>query len=183
LPIDIIAAQPDMGLYVDDQVTPVLHEAVIAPALARGCTRIWLLGISLGGMGALLYANAYPQHIEGVLLIAPFLGTRGTVAEITRAGGLAQWRAQGSAATPAEQRLLLWLQSHLAHSPARPALYLGYALHDRFAPAHRLLAAQLPQGRVAVTPGGHDWPSWRALWQQLLARSPFTTGAGRCDAP
>ena len=176
--VDIIVAHPDMGLYLEDGVTEILHNAVIAPALARGVTRIWLLGISLGGMGALLYASAHQQNIEGIILIAPFLGTRGTTAEILHAGGLTAWSAANSAATAPEQRLLAWLQTQLT-TPAPPAIYLGYALQDRFAPAHKLLAQQLPAERVATTAGGHDWPSWHALWHQLLARAPF---AGRCHA-
>jgi hypothetical protein len=62
-----------------------------------------------------------------------------------------------------------------------PALYLGYAGQDRFAPAHRLLAAALPPARVASVPGEHDWPSWIALWQALLARAPFGRPAGPAD--
>lgn len=176
--VDIIVAHPDMGLYLEDGITDILHNAVIAPALARGVKRIWLLGISLGGMGALLYASVHQQNIEGIILIAPFLGTRGTTAEILRAGNLSTWTAANSAATAPEQRLLTWLQTHFTTQEA-PTLYLGYALQDRFAPAHKLLAQQLPPERVATTPGGHDWPSWRALWQQLLTLSPF---AGRCHA-
>jgi pimeloyl-ACP methyl ester carboxylesterase len=179
LPVDITVAHPDIGLYLEDGVTAVLHEQVILPALARGITRIWLLGISLGGMGALLYTSMHQQNIEGLCLIAPFIGTRGTTAELARAGGLAPWRAETSTATDAEQRLLLWLQAHLCQPASAPALYLGYALADRFAPAHKFLAQHLPRDCVAVTEGGHDWPSWRALWGQLLALAPF---AGRCHA-
>ena len=177
--VDIIVAHPDMGLYLEDGVTDILHNAVIAPAVARGVTRIWLLGISLGGMGALLYASAYQQNIEGIILIAPFIGTRGTTAEILRAGGLTAWHAENSNATVSEQRLLLWLQTHLATPEAYPKIYLGYALQDRFAPAHKLLAQQLPPERITTAPGGHDWPSWRTLWQQLLAFVPL---AGRHHA-
>jgi hypothetical protein len=174
--VDIIVAHPDMGLYLEGGVTDILQNAVIAPALARGVTRIWLLGISLGGMGALLYASAHQQNIEGIFLLAPFLGTRGTTAEILHAGGLTAWSAENSTATAPEQRLLIWLQTHLTTSAAHPIIYLGYALQDRFAPAHKLLAQQLPPARVATTPGGHDWPSWRTLWQHL---APFI---GRCHA-
>jgi pimeloyl-ACP methyl ester carboxylesterase len=177
LPADIIIAHPDLGLYLEDGVTEVLHRAVIEPALARGHRHIWLLGISLGGMGALLYASKYQQYIEGIILIAPFLGTRGTTAELARAGGFTDWAATNSTATAPEQHLLLWLQSHLASPAQSPAIYLGYAQQDRFAPAHKLLAQHLPPSRVAITPGGHDWPSWTALWRQLLSLSPFT---GRC---
>jgi pimeloyl-ACP methyl ester carboxylesterase len=179
--VEVIVAHPDMGLYLEDGVTEVLHHAVVEPALARGRTRIWLLGISLGGMGALLYASAHRRHIEGIILLAPFLGTRGTIAELTRAGGLTNWSATTSAATEPEQRLLTWLQAQLAKPDATPALYLGYAAQDRFAPAHKLLAALLPPAHIAIAPGGHDWPSWSALWHQLLGKAPFARHAGRCE--
>jgi len=173
LPVDIAAAHPDLGLYLDGGVTAALHRAVVEPALARGFSRIWLLGISLGGMGALLYASAYPDHVEGIVLLAPFLGTKGTTAELVRAGGLSAWSPAGSIATEPEQRLLLWLQGHLARRIEAPVLYLGYGQGDRFADAHRTLATELPADRVLVTPGGHDWPTWAKLWRQLLARAPF----------
>jgi hypothetical protein len=176
--IEVIVAQPDLGLYLDDGVTEVLHREVVGPALARGAKRIWLLGISLGGMGALLYASAHQQNIEGVFLIAPFLGTRGTTAELAKAGGLANWRAADSVATAPEQRLLTWLQA----DRKTPEIYLGYALQDRFAPVHKLLAARLPPQRVVSLPGGHDWPSWSALWRQLLDAKSFSSHAGRCAA-
>lgn len=172
--LDIIAARPDLALYLEDTVAEALEAEVLAPARARGIARIWLLGISLGGMGALLCAQARPGAVEGLFLLAPFLGTRGTVAELRRAGGLMNWSPGGSTATPAEQRLLLWLQDFLRAEGEMPALYLGYAAQDRFAPAHKLLAARLPPGRVAMAPGGHDWPSWRALWRQLAPRAAWT---------
>ena len=131
---DIIVAQPDLGLYLDDGVTEALHRAVVEPARAQGCRRIWLLGISLGGMGALLYASAHAEEVEGIVLLAPFLGTKGTMAEMARAGGLAGWSAETSAATAPEKRILAWLQTHLAQPEAAPALYLGYGQEDRFAP-------------------------------------------------
>ena len=179
LAVDIVVAQPDLGLYLDDGVTEALHQAVIEPALARGVRRIWLLGISLGGMGALLYASADPANIEGIVLLAPFLGTRGTTGELVRAGRLAAWSADGSVATMPEQRLLLWLQAHLASHAAAPILYLGYGEQDRFAPAHKILADALPPAHVAVAAGGHDWPNWTALWRQLLARAPFKLDVAR----
>jgi len=177
LAVDIVVARPDLTLYLEDGVTEALRRAVVEPALARGCTRIWLLGISLGGMGALLYASAHAAQVEGVVLLAPFLGTRGTAAELARAGGLRAWSAAHSAATLPEQRMLTWLQVHLAGREQTPKLYLGYAELDRFAAAHRMLAECLPPERVAVTAGEHDWPSWTSLWHQLLGRAPFSPRA------
>ena len=182
--VDVAAVQPDLALYLDDGVTAALHDTVIAPAQARGYRRVWLLGISLGGMGALLYASAHPGTVEGLVLLAPFLGTRGTMAALEAAGGLEGGSAAPAAATAPERRLLAWLKAHLAAQAARPALYLGYGLQDRFAPGHALLARHLPPARLATLPGGHDWPSWAALWRVLLAKSPFSPpppAAGRCD--
>ncbi|OYV62663.1 MAG: hypothetical protein B7Z71_00275 [Acidocella sp. 21-58-7] len=194
LAVDIIVAQPDLDLYLEDGVTAALHRAVVAPALARGCRCIWLLGISLGGMGALLYASANQAPVAGICLLAPFLGTKGTAAELVRGGGLAAWSPVNSAATDLERRMLIWLQEQLtgrqgaghesAGQEGGPAIYLGYAAQDRFVSAHKMLGAALPPARVAMVQGGHDWASWTALWHSLLARAPFAAmldvaGGGR----
>jgi pimeloyl-ACP methyl ester carboxylesterase len=178
LPVDVSVVQPDLGLYLEGGVAAALHHGVIMPARARGYRRIWLLGISLGGMGALHYTSAYPADIEGLVLLAPFLGTRGTMAALANTGGPGGWPAAAASATVPEQRLLGWLTAHLACGAASPALYLGYGQQDRFAPGHRLLAAHLAPERVAALPGGHDWPTWAALWRDLLGRSPFGPRAG-----
>jgi pimeloyl-ACP methyl ester carboxylesterase len=165
--VDIIAARPDLDLYLDGGVAAALHSAVIAPALAQGHTRIWLLGISLGGMGALLYAALHARHLAGICLLAPFVGTPGTIAEVEAAGGLAGWNA-GSVATAPEARMLGWLQDYLAHNPPRPKLYLGYGLADRFARGHNMLAACLAEDQKFTQTGGHDWETWLALWRRML---------------
>lgn len=177
LPVDVIAARPALDLYLDGTIDGVLHRRVIAPALAHGYIRLWLLGISLGGMGALLYASAHAVHVEGMVLLAPFLGTQGTIAELADAGGLESHSALQSATAP-EQRMLNWLWDFLARQPASPALYLGYGRHDRFAQGHRLLAEQLPTERIVTTDGGHDWNTWLALWQRALDVVPFAKGSG-----
>ncbi len=58
--VDVIAAKPDQALYLEGAVAPVLESAVIAPARAAGYTRLWLLGISLGGMGSTLLRRGPP---------------------------------------------------------------------------------------------------------------------------
>jgi pimeloyl-ACP methyl ester carboxylesterase len=171
--VDVIAARPELELYLDGGVAAALHE-VVEPALAEG-ERFWLLGISLGGMGALLYAAAHEDRVAGIFLLAPFLGTKGTVAEVAKAGGLAAWREKESAATEAEKRMLVWLRD-LPKRPESPPVYLGYGRADRFAPGHFLLAAHLPADRVVTADGGHDWQTWAALWQGLLATRPFGGG-------
>ena len=173
LPADIVAVRPDVGDYLDNRAAASIHEAVVELALAQGYTRLWLLGISLGGMGALLYASAHAARVEGLVLMAPFLGTQGTIAEIAAAGGLASWSSEGSAATASECQILVWLQELLARPRERPALYLGYGEGDRFSRGHRLLAERMPKERVMIAEGGHDWPTWATLWQRVLDARPF----------
>lgn len=173
LPIDVVATRPALDLYLDGTMATELQRMVIAPAQVQGYRRIWLLGISLGGMGALLYASAHPEAVEGIVLLAPFLGTQGTVAEVAAAGGLGYWKPEGSAATATERQLLLWLQQFLVAPPMRPIVYLGYGLADRFVHGHTMLAERLPRERVVTTAGGHDWETWSALWQAVLDTKPF----------
>src|SRR5262249_55958322 len=110
LPVDVVAAQPELDLYFEDRIAGSLHDTVIAPALARGYRRLWLLGISVGGMGALLYTATRFAAVDGLVLLAPFLGTPGTLAEASSAGGMTAWSPQNSRATDIERKTLLWLQ-------------------------------------------------------------------------
>ncbi len=178
LPVDIVAADLELDLYLDDAVAAEIHRSIIEPAQKRGYTRIWFLAISLGGMGALLYAGSKMANVEGLILLAPFLGTRGTIAEVARAGGLAAWSAGSSMTTPAERRLLLWLKEFSSKPEASPELYLGYGLRDRFAPGHATLADLLPRNRVVTADGGHDWETWAKLWRAILDAEPFSKNGG-----
>jgi pimeloyl-ACP methyl ester carboxylesterase len=176
-PVDAVAAGPDLDLYFDKSIVADIHRLIVAPALAAGHVRVWFLGISLGGMGALLYAHAYPAIVEGVILLAPFLGTPGTVAEIIRAGGLPSWEPGEIPPNDGERELLRWLKEHTAAPPRQPALHLGYARDDRFVQGHAMLAAQLPAQHVHIVDGGHDWDAWTRLWQQIRRADPFAMRA------
>jgi pimeloyl-ACP methyl ester carboxylesterase len=181
---DAVAVDSHLGYFRDASVLRALREDVIAPARARGVQRIWLVGISLGGFGALAYAQAHGEDLAGVLALAPFLGVPGQVQAVADAGGARAWAASeaaraaaaGSGREALEARLWRWL----AEPPAgAPPVYLGWGTRDRFAAACELAAAALPPERSQRVPGGHDWPPWRALWQHWLARGLLPT---RCPA-
>lgn len=170
--IDIVAACPPLELYLDGEAAAALHRQVIEPARAEGYEEIWLLGISLGGMGAILAAALHENRVEGVVLLAPFLGTPGTIAAIEAAGGPARWTASAVTTAP-EAAMWRWLRNFCAAPPARPAFFLGYGEADRFARGHRLLGALLPPACVVTLPGGHDWETWGALWRLVLDAGIF----------
>jgi pimeloyl-ACP methyl ester carboxylesterase len=171
--IDAIEARLNPDDYLDGDVAGRLHREIIGPALARGYSRLWLLGISLGGMGALLYARAHPDIVDGVILLAPFLATRGTIAEIVAAGGLANWNPEPK--MDLERGLLAWLKTE-PFREGGPLVYLGYGRADRYADASRVLSPQLPPERIVVAQGGHDWAAWTVLWQRILTLTPVAAG-------
>jgi pimeloyl-ACP methyl ester carboxylesterase len=173
LKVDVIAAGAIADHYLDQTVVARLHADVIAPARAKGYRRVWLAGISIGGFGSLLTLQAHAAEIEGLLLIAPYLGSRPVVNEVLRAGSLAQWQPQRAAPDDHEQQLLAWLRDVLSVPALSPPIYAGYGTQDRFAPSIELLANALPEDRVVRQPGEHDWATWIALWHALLDLDPF----------
>ena len=175
-PVDLAVAAPDLDLYLDGTVGDPLAAAIAG--LCRPGRRLVLGGISLGCIGAVLAAARPPAAVDGVLLLSPFLGAPGLIAEVARAGGLAAWRPGTVADNDGERRALAWLQSHLRHGGARPALHLGYGRSDRFVTTALLLAALLPAAQVHIVDGDHDWPTWAALWRNLVAARPFKAQEG-----
>jgi pimeloyl-ACP methyl ester carboxylesterase len=173
LPVDVVAVDAHLGYYLERSLSSHLTDDILAPARARNYRRIWLMGISLGGMGALIYASEHPSDIEGVILLAPFLGARGTIAEVVRAGGLAQWQPGAIKADDDERQLLAWIKAYPPAAAAPPGIYLGYGTNDRFAAASNLLAQRLPAAQVVTIAGGHDWATWLHLWQRWLDRGLF----------
>jgi pimeloyl-ACP methyl ester carboxylesterase len=173
LKVDVIAAGAIADYYLDQTVVARLHADVIAPARARGYRRVWLGGISIGGFGSLLTLQAHTAEIEGLLLLAPYLGSRPAVNDVLRAGSFAQWQPQRAAPDDHEQQLLAWLRGVLAAPALSPPIYTGYGTQDRFAPSIELLANALPCGRVVRLPGEHDWATWIVLWHALLDLDPF----------
>ena len=169
LPVDVIAAGAIADHYLDQSVVARLHAEVIAPARARGYGRLWLGGISIGGFGSLLY-RARHDAVDGLLLLAPYLGSRPVLNEVVRAGGLARWQPDADAPRDHERELLTWLQGALTDSDVRARIFVGYGIDDRFAPSIELLANALPQEQVVRAAGGHDWGTWAGLWREVIGR-------------
>ena len=176
LDADITLLDAHVGYYNERQIVNRLHNEVIAPARAQGYERIWLVGISLGGLGSLLYSQAHPQAITGFYAMAPYLGEKALVKEVADAG-LAQWRPSeppqlGGEAWSLAQAYLNSTpglpQAYLNSTPGLPQAYIGYGESDRFAHANALFATALPPGHRYVAEGGHDWRAWSALWAQFL---------------
>lgn len=167
--LDLLAVDAHLGYYRNGTVVERLYREVVAPARQR-YRQVWLAGISLGGAGAVMFAAEHPQEVDGLLLMAPYLGEEDLVAEIEGAGGLSAWQAPESPeATDFARRLWGWLKPYAEQKGPVP-LFLGYGRDDDFARANHLLASELPGDRALVVPGGHDWRAWEAVWKGFVGR-------------
>jgi pimeloyl-ACP methyl ester carboxylesterase len=162
--LDLLFVDMELEHVGDRSVLRRLRSDIVLPARAAGVS-IWLGGISLGGLFALDYAASHPDELDGLCLLAPYLGNRILTSEIADAPGLKRWQPGELAESDEERRIWLYIKSRQTDS--RP-LYLGYGQEDRFSQAHELLAATLPAESVNVIAGGHEWSTWVRLWENFL---------------
>jgi hypothetical protein len=166
LAAELIVAAPELAHLNDRAWLTQLRREVIAPARERGAGALWLGGISLGAFMALRFAAEGAEALDGLCLLAPYLGSRIVAAEIAAQGTLANWRAERLGEDDDERRIWRFIQG--LGTAAAPRVFLGFGSEDRFADTQRLLASALPADSTHVIPGGHDWPVWRRLWDQFL---------------
>jgi pimeloyl-ACP methyl ester carboxylesterase len=140
-----------------------LRSEIVLPARDSGAA-VWLAGISLGGLVALDYASAHAGELDGLCLLAPYLGNRMLINEIAAASGLSGWEPGEFAESDTERRIWRYVKTRVDSRP----LFLGYGKSDRFSAAHDMLAAALPADSVEVAAGGHQWDTWLRLWESFL---------------
>lgn len=98
---DAVMVDANFRYYFGARIADALYEDVLHPALARGYEEIWLVGVSLGGLGAVLLAREHPEDITGIVLLSPFLGVDPVISEQASAIGTrhtyrAAWKTRSS---------------------------------------------------------------------------------------
>jgi pimeloyl-ACP methyl ester carboxylesterase len=178
IPVDVIAVAAHSGYYFKGIVAERLHADVLAPARAAGYKQIWLVGVSMGGFGALWTAQLHPEDVSGLVLLAPFTG-RPRVVNPIAATGIRRWQPRPERGTW-DYELWRWLhrlaEPAAAVLPPLPPIFLAHGQDDASA-GSLMLAELLPPEQVLVIPGDHDWDTWIPLWTQLVARVPWTGAA------
>lgn len=166
-------------LYFKGTIVELIKTKLVESAKASGYKRILLVGTSLGGHGALLYITKCPEDVDGVVVIAPFLGGTHLAKVIEEAGGLNQW--EDCPMFEWRYACAIWklLKGYVSHPESRTKIILCYGLDDRFAERNRLLADALPAENVFTVSGGHDWETWKKLWVKVL--DYFHTKCGKTD--
>ena len=167
---DLLAVNATWRYYSSGTVVRRLHEDVVGPARARGYRTIWLLGVSLGGYGSLLYADAFPDEIAGVILLSPYLGARRLSERIEQAGGLESWSGPSQHPERFERG---WSSLKTLCASNSSIVILGYGSSDPLAERYGPLLAALEPSQVHVATGGHDWTTWAPLWSEIRESVPI----------
>ncbi|UCD33329.1 MAG: alpha/beta hydrolase [Desulfobacterales bacterium] len=156
------------SLYLNSKIIDLLKTKVITPAKADGFEKIYLVGISLGGHGALQYATKHPEDVDGLFVLAPFLAGPVPADAIEKAGGLDKFVDCPSIAWDYACNMWYLLKSYTSQPDYRRRIALGYGTEDKFARQNRLLAEMLEPDLVFTVSGGHDWATWKKLWIMVL---------------
>lgn len=174
---DVVAVDAHLGYYRAGTIRERLWRDVLEPAAGR-YEEVWLVGVSLGGIGSLAMAVTHGEAIAGVVVLAPYLGPDSLIRDIEAAGGVRRW-SPGDGQDPIER---MW--AHFRDrdpASAAPPVFLGFGSADRRVGHHRLFAELLSAEHVLERPGGHRWPVWVDLFNRLAERGALGAGpaAGR----
>src|SRR5438105_4664862 len=142
---EVAMAEVRAAWFADGSIVERIRESVVAPARRRGHSRIWLAGISLGGLATLCYAARHGSEVDGIVLISPYPATRDVLREIDAAGGLAAWRPVIPPEGDLEREAWTWLA---ATRGRRPPVHCYFASGDRFVEGQRRMAQSLAPERV-----------------------------------
>ena len=178
--VDVVVLDVKPELYLAGEIVKIVRSEVIIPAKDKGYPLTILVGTSLGGHGAILYATQYPEDVDGVFLFSPFISGPLASMAIEEAGGLEQWEDCPFLAWEHSCKVWKALKDYVADRERRARVFLGYGTEDRFADECRLLGKSLPPENVFTVPGGHNWKTWEQLWiktwEYLDVARPFQRG-------
>ena len=168
----IVVPDLHLGYYMNRTVEICLWEEILSPAYTEGM-QVTMVGVSMGGLGALIAALKYPHAVHEVLLLAPYLGEPELVEEISQAGGLAFWKAGNVEAVDKDSSMrLLWArlkETWLTASGPEIPVALACGLRDRHRVSNELFARSfLTSENYHEVAGGHDWAAWRLGLEAML---------------
>jgi pimeloyl-ACP methyl ester carboxylesterase len=169
LPFDIVAPNSHFGYYKNRSLVERLKQDIIDPAKAQGYQTIWLAGFSMGGLGALLYAREYPDDVDGMILVSPYLGSKDIIEEIKLAGGVRTWLPSSASEDDWERGLWSWIKDYDKKQQDYPIAYLGFGSRDPVVNGGpQLLAVLLEPEHVVQCEGGHKKKTMRKIFFSQL---------------
>jgi pimeloyl-ACP methyl ester carboxylesterase len=164
---NILGVDSHFAYFRNSTLVERLHEDIIKPASDAHMQNIWIMGISMGGLGSLLYQLQHPDEIEAVVVMAPYIGEWDE---------LNAYRTGQKSLRESTNPVFIKLWDGLTNiSLTDPAITLAFGEDDKANKQLRWFASLLDEIKVVRTSGGHRWTVWNKLWPETLRRS------GLCD--
>jgi pimeloyl-ACP methyl ester carboxylesterase len=164
---NILGVDSHFAYFRNSTLVERLHEDIIKPAKDADMQKIWLMGVSMGGLGSLLYQQQFPDEIEAVVVMAPYIGEWD---ELT-----AYRTGQENSRESINPKFIKLWDGLTNISLNNPAITLAFGENDKAHKQLRWFANLLDESKVVRAPGGHSWTVWNKLWPETLKRS------GLCD--
>lgn len=165
---DILIPDAHFGYYAGRTLINRLQQDVITPAKLNGYDTIWMVGVSMGGLGSLLYCKEHADQIDGIYLISPFLGYKSIIREIEKSGDVESWLPGKDINEDDWQRSLwAWIKENSENDFPVP-VYLASGKSDPYKRGQKLLAGALAEDHVLFIDGKHNYQTFVTLWKAFL---------------
>ncbi len=171
--VDITLVDTRFAYIEDDNIAERIQNEIILPARREGYKKIWFTGVSLGGLSAIKYNKSFAGNINGMVLIAPYLGSQYEIEGLLTDGTPYVWSELNNNSSDKTIRLWQYLLNETQSKNGKENLFLAYGNSDRFSDMHRFLASLLDKNNVFIEKGGHNWTVWKKLWQTMLDKKIF----------
>lgn len=177
---DIVLVDAHLGYYYRRTFSERLEQDILQVARDRGYASIWVVGVSLGGFGAVMFERDHPGSWDGIVLIAPFVGDQREVLEQIHVDGDLQAVRFEPSSTGDDYTAGFWDWMRQYQTNPDLPIFMGYGQNDSMVRDQMLLVDVLPAERIVAIPGNHRWWVWQILWPELLLRVKelLDSGAG-----
>jgi len=171
--VDIMLVDTRFAYTLTGNLSERIQNEIIVPALVKGYTNIWFVGVSLGGLGVLEYDKSFPDNINGMVLIAPYLGNEYKMKDfLSHESPLMRSKLHYKST---DKTYLLWryILNKTKTKESKENLFLAYGDSDRLKDAHHTLADLLDDDNIFIEKGGHKWVTWKKLWKKIIEGKIF----------
>ena len=178
-----VAVDAHLGYYYSGQLAERIEADILSPYQLKGYRSFILVGTSLGGYGSLWIKSEYPDQIDSIVLIAPYLGPEEIVDDVERSESIEHWEANLPNDPTKDEFPWIWIrQLTESEGGLERTVTIAFGEEDRFRHGAEIVAELLPADKVFRNPGGHDWNTWLELWRSILGSVSREGELGQPDA-
>jgi len=161
------------GYYMNRTLHERLEEDIFPLLEKTAFKKVWFVGNSMGGLGALLHAQKFPTKVDAIVLMGPYLGGKKFIRRFSREINSVQFESDSVHKDNWQKQLWAWIKNISSKPDSRPTIYLTYGTNDRLGQGQKLLHTLLPSDRVVTIAGAHDWPEWKEGFTLLVRKGIF----------